>query len=383
MKSWLNYFTDPVTLSGKEKIIAIAVCFFSILTVSVLTQSLVGMGSYPVLVASMGASAVILFIIPSSPLAQPWPFVGGQLISAWIGVTSTQVVAEIPWAAALAAGGSVLVMLLLRCLHPPGSATALAPVLAGDSITSLGYDFVLFPVAVNVMFMFLLAIVINRWLLKRDYPAYNTLNSDPSEQAPFFDRMEVDISDVDLNDALNKSDTFVDVTAVEIKKLLIQVKQQRFKRIQGEMTCSDIMDDHAPSVEYDTQIEDAWEMLYRGEYDVLPVIDRSQRVIGIVTKSDFFKFINLLPYEKLQDEIRSFIRRSFNLETDKPEFVGHIMTKNAVVRYKNDHIVELIPLMTTLKLRHVPIIDEEKRLIGMVHQPQLIAALYHQKQIVG
>ena len=61
-------------------------------------------------------------------------------------------------------------MLLFRCLHPPGAATALTPIMAGDPITSLGYGFVLMPVGLNVAIMLVMAIAINRWVLRYEYP---------------------------------------------------------------------------------------------------------------------------------------------------------------------------------------------------------------------
>ena len=162
----LQAFTvDPVQLNIKAKVLSLLACFCAIFFIAVITQALIGASNAPIIVASMGASAVILFFIPNSPLAQPWPFVGGQLCSAFIGISCALNISETASASAVAVGLSVLVMLLLRCLHPPGAATALAPVMAGESITSLGYSFVLVPVGINLGFMLLLTIIINRWAI--------------------------------------------------------------------------------------------------------------------------------------------------------------------------------------------------------------------------
>jgi hypothetical protein len=74
----------------------------------------------PWIVAPVGASAVLLFAVPASPLAQPWSIVGGNVLSALFGVIVTGLVPEPALAAALAVGGAILAMSLLRCLHPPG-----------------------------------------------------------------------------------------------------------------------------------------------------------------------------------------------------------------------------------------------------------------------
>jgi len=120
------------------------------------------------LVASMGASAVLLFAAPSAPLSQPWNLLGGQVLSALVGVTCAQFV-EQPWlSAALAVGISILLMGLLACTHPPGGATALSAVVGGPGISALGYQYVLTPVLLNSMIILGVALLFHR--PTRTYP---------------------------------------------------------------------------------------------------------------------------------------------------------------------------------------------------------------------
>jgi len=105
----------------------------------------------PVLAASMGAAAVLMFAAPSSPLATSWAFVAGNLVSALIGVTVFQWAGDAFWAGALAVAVSVFVMHFLRCQHPPGGATALVAVIGGAQVHQLGYLYVLAPIGINVL----------------------------------------------------------------------------------------------------------------------------------------------------------------------------------------------------------------------------------------
>ncbi len=89
----------------------------------------------------MGASAVLLFAASHSPLAQPWPLIGGNILSAIVGVAVSRLVHDPALAAALAVSLAILVMLLTHSLHPPGGAVSLIPVLGGESIHALGYSF--------------------------------------------------------------------------------------------------------------------------------------------------------------------------------------------------------------------------------------------------
>ncbi len=332
------------------------------------------------IVASMGASAIILFFIPSSPLAQPWPFVGGQLVSAVVGMACALNITETSTAAATAVGGSIFLMLLMRCLHPPAAATSLTPIMAGDSLTSLGYSFVIVPVAINVLTMLCLALIINRWVMKRNYPSPIPIKEvikqrhriiEPSHQVGFTEQ--------DLSLALEKNDVFIDMTHAALSKLLTQVEMNTFQRIRGSISCADIMIKDVISVEFGTEVEHAWEVMRKNKLKAMPVLDSAQRVIGIVTWNDFFKWIDLNAYDNFQHKFRNFIRRTASVTASKPEAIGLIMTTPVVTLPDSTHITDLIPLMSSKGIRQIPITNSDNRLSGMVYQANLIAALYNEQ----
>jgi CBS domain-containing membrane protein len=374
---------DPVNLSLKGKLLSVISCFIVILMITWVSQQFALTPAYPMLIASMGASAVILFIIPNSPLAQPWPLVGGQLVSTAIGVASAQLVTDTAFASAYAVGGSVLAMLLLRCLHPPGAAAALAPVLGGHPITTLGYGFVLMPVGLNVAVMLMMAIVINRLLLRHEYPAGSrqlSVRKKNNHLVIVEPAQLTGISVQDVEQALHNRDTFMDISSGDLSKLLTDVQKHRFEKFSGQITCGDIMVSNVLSVEYGTDVEEAWNIMQHENLIAIPVIDRSRRVIGILTAHDFFKFINVIDNETFQEKFLAFIRRTPDVSTNKPESVGHIMSSPVTVLAENTHITDLIPLMSDQSYRQIPIINNENRLVGMVYQASLIAALYNERQ---
>jgi CBS domain-containing membrane protein len=316
--------------------------------------------------------------LPHSPLAQPWPLLGGHLISAAVGVASAQALSDTVMASTLAMGGCVLGMLALRCLHPPGGATAITPVLGGPAIQTLGFDYVWLPVGLNVALLGLMAILINRWLLQHDYPAAPARPAAQSAKAPLENPAGL-FAEGDLRQALNKMGVFVDVTLEDLGKLLGDAEQTSFKRFLGDQFCRDIMDREVQRVEYDTEVEDAWKLMQRYRLKSVPVVDRRQRVIGIVTWNDFLKYIKLLEGQSFRDGFLAFFRRTPGPSANKPEAIGHVMTKPVTVLRDDCSIAELIPLMAFQGLRQIPIVDAEQRLVGMVYQSSLIAALYRQQ----
>jgi CBS domain-containing membrane protein len=126
--------------------------FVGIALTGLVTQALgkaTGHAGVPWLAVPLGASAVLVFAVPASPLAQPWSVVGGNLLSATIGLAFGHALG-VPWmAASVAVGAAIAVMTLARCLHPPGGACALLCAL-GAQTSGWGWDFLMLPLAINV-----------------------------------------------------------------------------------------------------------------------------------------------------------------------------------------------------------------------------------------
>lgn len=123
----------------------------------------------PWLIASMGASAVLAFVLPASPLAQPWPVIGGHMSAAAIGLACHMLLGPGWLAASLAVGLAVAVMSLLRCLHPPAGGTAVLTALSSPAIAALGWGFLLAPLALNLALLTLAAVLFGK-LTGHPYP---------------------------------------------------------------------------------------------------------------------------------------------------------------------------------------------------------------------
>lgn len=174
MQSWFAFLRRFVPhlapVSNTERLRAALGALVGILLTGFAT-SLAGIGGrdLPMLIAPMGASAVLLFAVPASPLAQPWSIIGGNVISALIGVACAMLVPDQVLAASLAIGLAIAVMMLCRCLHPPGGAVALTALLGGPAIHAAGFGFALAPVAVNSLLMLAVALIFNN-VTGKSYP---------------------------------------------------------------------------------------------------------------------------------------------------------------------------------------------------------------------
>lgn len=117
------------------------------------THLMLGGGSagWPWLVAPIGASAVLVFVVPASPLAQPWSVLGGDMLSALVGLAVAWAIPSPAIAVPLAVAAAIAVMSLCRCLHPPGGACALVGALGGPLTQAHGWAGLLLPLGINVL----------------------------------------------------------------------------------------------------------------------------------------------------------------------------------------------------------------------------------------
>ena len=139
---------------------------FSIITISILTV-LTYKTEYGVfLLASFGSSMVLLYGYPESPFAQPKNVFFGHLITAVVGLfflnfVSLPIYIIIP----LAVGFGVGLMILLNVTHPPAGGNPIMVI-----IGSVSYDYLLFPIITGCFIIILLAIIVNKFILKKNYP---------------------------------------------------------------------------------------------------------------------------------------------------------------------------------------------------------------------
>jgi len=147
-------------MSEKEFIISIVGAFVGTLIASFFSNTILEAEAMPLILASTGASAILVFSLPFSHVSRPWNLVGGHLVSAIVGVSCYFLISDPVLASSLSIPFSMLFMHHLRCMHPPGGATAITAVIGGTSVHALGYAFVIIPVFVNAIILLSIAMAI-------------------------------------------------------------------------------------------------------------------------------------------------------------------------------------------------------------------------------
>jgi CBS domain-containing membrane protein len=306
--------------------------------------------SIPLLVAPMGASAVLLFAVPASPLAQPWSIIGGNLVSATVGVACATWIADPVDAAALAIALAICAMFTLRCVHPPSGAVALTAVLGGPSIHSLGFGFVFEPILIQSFALL---------------AAASNLATNPG-----FTRADLEL-------VLARRGEMLDIDPADFESVVNEAQLQAYIRGFGELTCGDIMSHPVASIFATTTAATASDLLSRRAVKALPVADAQGRVVGIVTRAD-------LARDACASPLGALLRRParwFAGNDGSPRLVGALMATDVCTVSSARPIAELVPLFANYGHHHIPVVDVHERLVGMITQADLISGLYRQTQL--
>ncbi len=340
----------PAGTGGQYFFITTAMALVSLIWVTLITQQILGSSSTtvaPIIIASMGAAAVLMFAAPGSPMAKPWAFVVGNIASAFVGVTVFKVLGDGLMSGPIAVAFAIGLMHVLRCQHPPGGATALLAVIGGADIHALGYAYVVTPVAINVA-AFLLLVILHRRLLaylaSRNESQHLILRvladatSATDTQRPASDDGAYNIEDIRW--AMKNLDTYIDVAPEQLQQVFqLSLQHGKYRHLQqqhcGEHLCSE-----AATTEYGASLLQAWQKMSENGYDYLVVLNKAGKVEGKITAAAIIGLISDYPIdhcsnnhlspadlsiEQLNQLLHKIISPSSSLHSYRPEVVGQLM----------------------------------------------------------
>lgn len=301
-----------------------------------------GTVTVPLLVAPIGASAVLLFGVPASPLAQPWAIIGGNTVSALCGIFWAHVIADPAYASGLAVATAIVMMGLLRCMHPPGGAVALTGVIGGPTVVAAGWSFAFMPVALNCLLLVAVGWLYNA-VSRGNYPHHAKRYAPAAVE-------RVGYTLADLETVLAQYDELLDVSSEDLDTLFRQIESRAYGRLHGVIRCTQIMRRDVPVLTPEAGLDEVRALLavYRGS---LPVAGADGRVVGILSAGRL----------ALQEPTAT---------------VARAMDPSPCTASPDTAIDELLPLLSSGVHQVAVVIDERGRVLGMIDQTDLIAALW-------
>lgn len=181
----------------------------------------------------------------------------------------------------------------------------------------------------------------------------------------------------DLQHALASIDAYLDISEEDLVDVYERAAAHALERHEKRI-CAEIMTCDPRCVEYGDSLNDAWTMLRRHRLKALPVVDRSRRLIGLLTLGDFLQHIAPDPGLTVSENVRRLLRPSGASHSERPEVVGQIMQDKPVVARTTDSIARIAALLSNaVHPPMIPVLDEENRVVGTLSQTDVLAAIYH------
>lgn len=280
MSTWHHLFPALPAFHGREQLRAGigAMLGISLCALAVSAGVALGHPSF-YLVAPLGATAVLVFCVPNSPLAQPWSAIVGNVIAALVAMLAIRLVPG-AWSVGVAVGAAIAAMMFVRALHPPGGAVALLMALDPAPALETGPLFALMPVGLTTTVLVLSAVLYNR-ATGRVYPFRQPKNDDAGETAP-----RLGLSNAQLGELLDRFNQSTNLGVADLGRLLAAAEAEAVQQRFDGTTCADIMTTGLIKVRPDTSLTEAARLFRSHAIKSLPVVDEDMTLRGIVLQAD-------------------------------------------------------------------------------------------------
>jgi CBS domain-containing membrane protein len=321
------------------------------------------LGLSPWALAPLGASAVLVFALPASPMAQPWSVVVGNTVSVSVGVAVANWVPIDPvLAGPVAVCLAIVLMMATRSLHPPGGAMALTAVLSHAQ----SWSYPLFPAFTNSLLLVLAGVAFNNATGRRYPHAQGAAAAAVGSHQP---------SQPDaLSEVLRRYNQVLDVSRDDLEALLHETERLAYRQRLDNLRCENIMSRQLITVQFGTPLQDAWNLLRQHQIKALPVVDQYEHLMGIITLADFMRHAEVDTPKALSQRLRQFLKPTPGMTSDKVEVAGQIMTRQVRVASAQRPLMDLVPLFTRDGHHHIPIVGEHRKLVGIITQSDFLRA---------
>ncbi|MEO1949412.1 hypothetical protein BMI91_10565 [Thioclava sediminum] len=324
------------------------------------------------LVAPFGASSVLLFAVPNSPLAQPWSAIVGNTVAAFVGVAVCLFVADPALRIALAVGLAITATILCRAVHPPAGAVAMTAAMSPDAIAHLGFWFALTPIAFGTIALVLLATLYAR-LTGRHYPfrqfedpnIHGTADRNPIER--------LGLSEEELTGILERYRQSFNLGVEDLARLIGAAELQAAAHSSGPLTAQDIMSRSLVTVTSNAPLGEIADLFRQHHFTSLPVVGVDQTFLGVIFQ------MHLISQARddalrLDRGFRAAFRRLLDRDRERPMTAADIMSVASPRATGDTPIGALLPMMAEGDTDAVPVLEYGK-IVGIVTRTDLVAAL--------
>jgi CBS domain-containing membrane protein len=319
------------------------------------------------LIAPFGASAVLVYAVPNSPLAQPWSVVVGNTGAALVALVALAVLPPAGWTAPLAVGLAIAAMLALRALHPPGGAVALLLALAPPD----RWDLALATIAAGSGLLVGIGILWNR-AFGRAYPFRQPAQPGPHGTTDPMPQARIGVDPADLATILDTYRQSANLGVADLARLVGAVEQAAAARQMEGFTAADIMSRDLVTVSPDTALGSVAELFRSRGFSSIPVVE-GDRLLGLIFQIDLIRRAREDAFRKHHSLLAALMRLIDDHRATAPR-AGDILQDFGARVAPETPVGTLLPLLSDGGAEAVPVVSGQ-RIVGIVTRTDLVSAL--------
>ena len=329
-------------------------------------------GSGLALIAPFGATTVLLFAIPNSPLAQPWSALAGNTVSAIAALAVLWLVPPGIWIVPLAVGLAILAMTIVRALHPPGGAVAMLAALSPPATLAQGWLYPLIPVAAGTAGLIILALLWH-WVTGRAYPQRQPQTPGPhgtTDQSP---AARIGLGPDDLAAILDRYRQATNLGVADLARLIGAAEEATAAQRMDIFTCDQIMSRDLVTVPPEASLSTVADLFRERGFTSLPVVGTDDRFLGVIFQIDLIRRARSDAFRLHRSFFAAFARLVDRRGQTAPHAADIMAVAVPRVTPKTP-VGALLPMLADGGVEAVPVVVGS-RIIGIVTRSDLVSAL--------
>ena len=319
------------------------------------------------LIAPFGASAVLVYAVPNSPLAQPWSVVMGNTLSALVALAVLTALPHQDWAVPLAVGLAIAAMIAARALHPPGGAVALLVSLGATG----GWAATLGPVALGSALLVGIGILWNG-AVGRVYPFRQPAQVGPHGTHDPTPEERIGLDPAELAAILEDYRQSANLGVADLARLVGAAEQAAAARRMEGFTAADIMSRDLVTVGPDAPLSQVAEIFRTRGFTSLPVVEAGA-LRGVIFQIDLIRRAREDAFRQHKSLLSALIRLVDSHRAKHPK-AGEIMETRVPQVTPETPVGALLPLLADGGAEAVPVVAGPS-IVGIVTRTDLVSAL--------
>lgn len=182
------------------------------------------------------------------------------------------------------------------------------------------------------------------------------------------------ISHEDLQAALKEMKSYVDITEDDLKRIYAIALRHASQRVAHRVMVRDVMTRNVIHVRENADISEVANLLSENRISGLPVVDRDEHVIGVITEADVLSMAGMKKEHVFRDILRHILGEPLPAHT-KSKSLRDVMSSPAITTGPESDIREVAMIIDEKRIKRLPVVDEQGRLVGLISRADIVRGI--------